>query len=92
MKFISPNVRPTTRDLVIEALVPNPDGKLQSRHVRGRDGSRSARSRTPVVPTSAIVKDETGARVFVVVDKHVQERLVQIGSATRTASPPLPPA
>ncbi len=77
VKFISPNVRPTTRDLVIEALVPNPDGKLRPGMFAVATLSFGEKKAT-VVPTSSIKKDETGARVFVVIDKHVQERLVQV--------------
>jgi membrane fusion protein (multidrug efflux system) len=33
----------------------------------------------PVVPKSAVVQDDTGARVFVVTDGQIQERLVQLG-------------
>ncbi len=77
VKFISPNVRPTTRDLVIEALVPNGDGKLRPGMFAVATLSFGEKKAT-VVPTSSIKKDETGARVFIVNDKHVQERLVQV--------------
>ena len=77
VKFISPNVRPTTRDLVIEALAPNPDGKLRP-GMFAVAGLSFGEKKAIVVPSSSIRKDETGARVFVVIDKHVQERLVQV--------------
>lgn len=77
VKFISPNVRPTTRDLVIEAVVPNPDGKLRPGMFVVATLSFGEK-KAIVVPTSSIKKDEAGARVFVVIDKHVQERLVQV--------------
>jgi membrane fusion protein (multidrug efflux system) len=79
VKFISPNVRPTTRDLVIEALVPNLEGKLRpgmfavAKLVVGE-------KKRPVVPSAGIKKDETGARVFVIADKRISERLVQVGA------------
>jgi RND family efflux transporter MFP subunit len=78
VKFISPNVRPSTRDLVVEALVPNPDLELRPGMfavARLQIGDK----KLPAVPTTAVKKDETGARVFVVVDKRVQERVVQLG-------------
>jgi RND family efflux transporter MFP subunit len=77
VKFISPNVRSTTRDLVIEALVSNTDGKLRPGMFAVATLSFGEK-KAIVVPTSAIKKDETGARVFVVIGKHVQERLVQV--------------
>jgi membrane fusion protein (multidrug efflux system) len=78
VKYISPNVRESTRDLVVEAVVPNGDGRL-------RPGMFAvaklllATPPTPVVPLSALVRDDTGARLFVVVGREVQERLVQLG-------------
>jgi len=77
VKFISPNVRPTTRDLVIEALVPNPDGKLRPGMFAVATLSFGEK-KAIVVPTSSLKKDESGSRVFIVIDKHVQERLVQV--------------
>jgi membrane fusion protein (multidrug efflux system) len=79
VKFISPNVRESSRDLVVEAIVPNSDGRLRPGMfalARPRLGEESR----PVVPSAAIARDDTETRVFVVgVDKVVQERLVQLG-------------
>jgi RND family efflux transporter MFP subunit len=79
VKYISPNVRESSRDLVVEAVVPNPDGRLRpgmfavakielAEHVR------------PVVPANAVVRDDSETRIFVVgSDRAIQERLVQLG-------------
>lgn len=78
VKFISPNVRPSTRDLVIEAMCPNPNGDLRPGMfavARLPVGER----KLPVVPVSSVKTDETTSRVWVVVDKRVQERVVQLG-------------
>jgi membrane fusion protein (multidrug efflux system) len=78
VKFISPNIRESTRDLVIEALVPNADLRLKPGMfavAKVRLGDQVL----PVVPRDSVVRDEAGARVFVVVEKQVQERLVQLG-------------
>jgi multidrug efflux pump subunit AcrA (membrane-fusion protein) len=40
---------------------------------------------TPVVPSAALIRDDTGARLFVVVGHEVQERLVQLGEASGDA-------
>jgi RND family efflux transporter MFP subunit len=77
VKFISPNVRPTTRDLVIEALAPNTDGKLRPGMFAVATLSFGEK-KAIVVPTSSIKKDEVGARVFIVIEKRVSERLVQV--------------
>lgn len=78
VKFISPNVRPTTRDLVVEAFCPNADLKLKpgmfavARLV-------TAEKPQPTIPTAAISTQGDVSRAFVVVDKQVQERIVQTG-------------
>lgn len=78
VKFISPNVRPSTRDLVIEALCPNPDGKLRPgmfvvAHIAAGEKLASA------VPKTAVRRNDLSARVFLVAEKRIQERLVQTG-------------
>jgi membrane fusion protein (multidrug efflux system) len=80
VKFISPNVRPTTRDLVVEALAPNAEGKLRPGMfalARLQVGEKTM----PAVPADAVKRSDGGdARVYVVVDKSVQERVVQVAS------------
>ena len=79
VRFISPNVREATRDLVIEAVVPNHEGKLKPGMFAV---AKVALGETehPVVPNAALLKDETGARLFVSVGGQIQERVVQLGS------------
>jgi len=79
VKFISPNVREATRDLVVEAVVPNTEGKLKPGMFAVVKVALGEHPR-PVVPVTALVKDETNARVFVVVGGQVQERTVQLGA------------
>jgi len=79
VRFISPNVREATRDLIIEAVVPNGEHKLRPgmfavAHVALGDHAH------PVVPNAALIREETGARLFVVVSNQIQERIVQLGS------------
>jgi membrane fusion protein, multidrug efflux system len=79
VKYISPNVRESTRDLIVEAVVPNADRRLKPGMfsvARVTLGDRVV----PVVPQAALVRDESGARVFVVFEKQIQERLVQVGA------------
>jgi membrane fusion protein (multidrug efflux system) len=79
VKFISPNVRESTRDLVVEAVVPNGDGKLKP-GMFAVAKALLATPQTPVVPSTTVVRDDTGtARVYVVVGQEAQERLVQLG-------------
>lgn len=78
IKLISPNVRELTRDLVCEAFVTNPDGRLKPGMFAVAKLSLGERPH-PVVPKTALVKDETTARVFVAANGQAQERLVQLG-------------
>jgi membrane fusion protein (multidrug efflux system) len=80
VKYISPNVREATRDLVVEATVSNADGRLKPGMFAVARVLVDSPS-TPVVPSAAVVRDDTGARVFVVVGQELQERLVQVGES-----------
>lgn len=78
VKFISPNVRASTRDLVVEALVPNGGGELRPGMfavARLQVGEK----KLPVVPAVAVKTEEGTSRVWVVLEKRVQERVVQLG-------------
>jgi membrane fusion protein, multidrug efflux system len=81
VKYISPNLRESTRDLVIEAVVPNGDLKLKPGMFAVARIALGVKPHT-VVPKAALVTDDTGSRVFVVADAQVQERLVQLGETT----------
>ena len=81
VKYISPNVRESSRDLVVEAVVPNGDMKLKPGMFAVARIGLGDRTR-PVVAVASVMKDDTGARVFVVADGTVQERLVQLGDTS----------
>jgi membrane fusion protein, multidrug efflux system len=78
VKYISPNVRESTRDLVVEAVAPNGDGRLRPGMFAVARIELSEQPR-PVVPAASIKKDDSEAHVFVVASKEVQDRLVQLG-------------
>jgi len=78
VKYISPNVREASRDLIVEAVVPNGDFKRKSGMFAVASLDLGTKPR-PVVPKNAVVQDDTGARVFVVTGSQIQERLVQLG-------------
>ncbi|MDB4969775.1 MAG: hypothetical protein JWN44_5464 [Myxococcales bacterium] len=78
--YIGPAVRATTRDLVFEALVTNKEkilrpGLFATAHLD------VGLQKLPVVPKAAIKTDGDTTRLFAVVEKHVEERIVQIGPA-----------
>lgn len=79
VRYIAPNVRPSTRDLIIEALCPNADGKLKPGMFAVAQLVTSEKP-LPTVPTNALQRTAEATKAFVVVDKRVQERVVQTGS------------
>jgi membrane fusion protein (multidrug efflux system) len=79
VRYIAPNVRPQTRDLIIEAECPNPDFKLKP-GMFAVATLETGEKTVATVPTNALKKDADATKAFIVVDKHVQERIVQTGS------------
>ncbi|HKU45152.1 MAG TPA: efflux RND transporter periplasmic adaptor subunit [Polyangiales bacterium] len=82
VRYLGATVRRSTRDMLIEAVVPNPEQRL-------RPGMFAVAQvvlgeiELPVVPQGALRGDDAsgGERVFVVQDGHAFERLVQTGPA-----------
>ena len=77
VNYIGPSVRASTRDLVFESLVRNRDKALRPglfTTARLKVGTQ----KLPVVPRSALKQDGDNTRAFVVVDKHIEERIVQV--------------
>ena len=79
VKYLDPAVRATSRDMVVEAVVANADRRLRAGMFVT---ARLQLSPAPVVtvPKTAIAKDEAASRVFAVIDKAIEERIVQIGA------------
>ena len=79
VRYVSPGVRADSRALVVEAVVPNANGLLKpglfvtARIEQGKP--------TPgvLVPAAAVVTTTGTSRVFVVVDNHVEERIITTG-------------
>ncbi len=78
--YIGPAVRATTRDLVFEAMVSNKD-KLLRPGLFATAQLDVGMQKLPVVPKSAVKTDGDTTRLYAVVEKHVEERIVQIGPA-----------
>jgi membrane fusion protein (multidrug efflux system) len=76
--YIGPTVRATTRDLVFEALVPNKD-KLLRPGLFATARLDAGTQKLPVVPRSCLRQDGDTTRVYAVVERHAEERLVQTG-------------
>ena len=80
VRFISPNVRQESRDLVVEAVVPNADGRLRPgmfATVKLQVGSKPG----VMIPLASVRKDLDPPRAYVVVAGVIEERVLQVGEA-----------
>ena len=78
IRYIGPALRPGSRDLVVEAVVPNVDKRLRPGMFATAKialGDKAA----PVVPVAAIRSEGTLRHVFVLAGDHVEERLAKLG-------------
>src|SRR5262249_20934261 len=78
IKYIDPTLREATRDMVVEATVPNAAHRLKPGMFA------TVRVQLPDAPILAVPKDAlrreaATARLFAVVNGAVEERLVQVG-------------
>lgn len=78
LERLSPSLRPGTRDLVVEAVVRNPDHKLLP-GMFALARIETERNPRPVVPARAVRGEGSRSRVFAVVQGRLEERLVQLG-------------
>jgi membrane fusion protein (multidrug efflux system) len=79
IRFVGGEIRETTRDMVVEAVADNTPGVLLpgmfvTAHLP------VGQVELPVIPRSALTDSEGSETVFLVVDKHLQQRVVQTGS------------
>ncbi len=81
VRYVAPALRSATRDLVFEAVADNPDGTLKPGMFVTASIDVGKEDRV-VLPASAIRRDGDDLRVFVVVDSHLEERVVQAGAST----------
>ncbi len=80
IRYISPALRPNTRDLIIEALAPNADGALRP----GMFATvllKVGEEEQPTVSSEAIKADGTVRRLFLARDGHAFEMVIRTGVA-----------
>jgi membrane fusion protein (multidrug efflux system) len=78
VRFVSGALRSTTRDLIAEAIVPNPERLLlpgMFADVELTVGSQHL----PSVPASSVSEQDEQSRVFVVAAGRLEERIVALG-------------
>jgi RND family efflux transporter MFP subunit len=78
VRFVGAAVRESTRDLVAEAVVENPDRALYP-GMFATIALKTGEAPAPVVPRAALVEKEGLTRVFAVVNGRLEERVVQLG-------------
>jgi RND family efflux transporter MFP subunit len=78
IKYVSGEVRTTTRDVVVEAIVANDDGALLPGMFVDVSLHAGERPR-PVSPTSAIFATGQEKSIYVVKDRHLELRIVNVG-------------
>ena len=78
VKFIGREIREATRDLVVEAVSDNADHALLPGMFVAAQLPIGEETR-PVVPQRALVTRDEVSSVFVVIDGHLVERVVQLG-------------
>jgi len=78
IKFIGASVRNSSRDLIVEAEVPNRDGKLKpGMFAEGRVALGEQES--VAVPVTAVLVEGPTRQVYVLLKDRLEERLVEVG-------------
>jgi RND family efflux transporter MFP subunit len=79
VRFVSPAVRPDQRALTVEAIAPNPDGRLKPGLFATASILQPASAPALVVPASAVETVAGTSRVYVIKDGVAEERIVMPG-------------
>ncbi|MBN8614963.1 MAG: efflux RND transporter periplasmic adaptor subunit [Deltaproteobacteria bacterium] len=78
VRYISASVDRASRAMIIEAVVPNADGRLRPGMFVSARIELGGTQEVAVVPPAAISTSAGVSRAFVVADGHVQERVVTV--------------
>jgi membrane fusion protein, multidrug efflux system len=81
VSFVGAGLRRGSRDLVVEALVPNKERKLLPGQFATARLALSEQP-MPVVPRTAVLEDGGRRKLFVVSDGRLEERLVQVSDSS----------
>jgi multidrug efflux pump subunit AcrA (membrane-fusion protein) len=79
VRYVSPGVRADSRALIVEAVVDNPKGLLKPGLFVTARIEQTAPTPGVLVPASAVQTAAGTSRVYVVMDDHVEERIVTVG-------------
>jgi membrane fusion protein, multidrug efflux system len=78
VRFVSGALRSSTRDLIAEAIVPNPERLLMPGMFADVE-LVTGTQRLPSVPKQALLEQDEQSRVFVIVAGRLEERIVALG-------------
>jgi RND family efflux transporter MFP subunit len=79
VRYVSPGVRADSRALIVEAVVDNPKGLLKPGLFVTARIEQTQPTPGVLVPASAVQTAAGTSRVYVVVEDHVEERIVTVG-------------
>ena len=79
IRFVSPAVRADQRALTVEAVAPNPGGRLKPGLFATASIQQPQGPVALLVPTSAVETLSGTSRVYVVKDNKIEERIVTVG-------------
>jgi membrane fusion protein (multidrug efflux system) len=81
LRYVSPDIRPASRDLLVEALIRNKDHALRSgTFIIGK--VNLGNKDYPVVPKSAVRDDGIAHHLFALNKDALEERIVQLGESS----------
>lgn len=78
VRFVSGALRASTRDLIVEALVPNPDRALKPGMFADLELAVGKR-KLPAIPKQAVTYHDNKAHAFFVIDGRLEERVIALG-------------
>ncbi len=79
VRFVSPSLRTDQRALTVEAIAPNPDGRLKPGLFATAQIQQPTSTPALLVPASAIETVAGTSRVYVIKNDKVEERIVTVG-------------
>jgi membrane fusion protein, multidrug efflux system len=79
VRYVSPSVRADQRALTVEAVAPNPDGRLKPGLFATASIQQPAGAPALLVPTTAVETVAGTSRVYVIKKDKIEERIVTLG-------------
>lgn len=79
VRFVSPSVRPDQRAMTIEAIAPNPSGRLKPGLFTTASIQQPQSAPALLAPVTAVETTSATSRVYVIKDGKVEERIVTTG-------------